>query len=57
MTGSPARCEGRGTERERKSDERSDLTGQIDPEPRSDAPVLWTWRRMIAKTEVEWQRR
>lgn len=51
-----ARREGRETERERKSDERSDLTGQIDPEPRSDAPVLWSWSRMIAKTRLIWQR-
>ncbi len=39
------------------STQRSDLDGQIIPEPRSDAPVLWTWRRLLERTRLIWQRR
>jgi hypothetical protein len=28
----------------------------IPPSPRADAPVLWTWRRMMSMTRVVWQR-
>lgn len=28
----------------------------IAPEARPDTLVLWTWRRMLQMTEVEWQR-
>ncbi len=51
-----ARCEGRGTGRKRKSDARSDLAGRIDPDPRPDTPVLWTWRRMLERTREIWRR-
>lgn len=29
---------------------------EIDHEPLSDAPVLWTWRRMLERTREIWRR-
>lgn len=55
--GSSARIEGQRRSGARPHFQRSDLDGQIIPEPRSDAPVLWSWRRMIERTRVIWERR